>query len=131
MLREIVLQSLNMSCRAIAILYLGYGVLGVCAICSVTQSCLVLCNTLNGSPTGSSVHVIFLGKSTGVACHFLLKVIFLNQGSNLYLLCLLHCRQILYHWTIGKPKVLGIFWINICSQDLCWNFERLSEDHIK
>ena len=35
----------------------------------------------------------FLGKSTGVGCHFLLQGIFPNQGSNPGLL---HCRQTLY-----------------------------------
>ena len=32
----------------------------------------------------------FAGKNTGVDCHFLLKGIFLTQGSNPHLLCLLH-----------------------------------------
>ena len=32
-----------------------------------------------------------------VGCHFLLQGIFPTQGSNLHLLCLLHCRRILYH----------------------------------
>ena len=41
-------------------------------------------------PWGSS------GKSTGVGCHFLLQGIFPTQESNLHLLCLLHCRQMLY-----------------------------------
>ena len=36
----------------------------------------------------------FLGKSTGVGCHFLLQGIFPTQGSNPGLL---HCRQTLYH----------------------------------
>ena len=36
----------------------------------------------------------FSGKNTGVGCHFLLQEIFPTQGLNL---CLLHCRQILYH----------------------------------
>ena len=35
----------------------------------------------------------FLGKSTGVGCHFLLQGIFLTQGSNP---SLPHCRQTLY-----------------------------------
>ena len=35
----------------------------------------------------------FLGKSTGVGCHFLLQGIFPTQGLNLGLL---HCRQIVY-----------------------------------
>ena len=38
-----------------------------------------------------------LGKNIGVGCHALLQGIFLIQGSNLCLLHLLHCRQILYH----------------------------------
>ena len=32
----------------------------------------------------------FPGKNTGVSCHALLQGIFLAQGSNPYLLCLLH-----------------------------------------
>ena len=39
------------------------------------------------------------GKSTGVGCHAPLQGIFLTQGSNPCLVCLLHCRQILYHCT--------------------------------
>ena len=39
----------------------------------------------------------FLGKNAGVSCHFLLQGILPTQGSNPHLLCLLHCRQILYH----------------------------------
>ena len=36
----------------------------------------------------------FLGKNSGVGCHFVLQGIFPTQGSNLGLP---HCRQILYH----------------------------------
>ena len=36
----------------------------------------------------------FPGKNTGVGCHFLLQGVFLTQGSNLHLLCLLH-------WQVG------------------------------
>ena len=44
----------------------------------------------------------FLGKNTGVSCHFLFQGIFLTQELNL---SLLHCRQILYHWaTWEAPK---------------------------
>ena len=51
----------------------------------------------------------FPGKNTEVACHVLLQGIFLTQGSNLSLPCLLHCRQILYllnHWC-NLPYVEG------------------------
>ena len=63
--------------------------------CLVTHSCPSLCNPLNCSPPGSSVHGIFSGVNTGVGCRFLLQGIFQTQGSNLQLLCLLHCRWIL------------------------------------
>ena len=58
-------------------------------VCVWDQSCLTLCD-----PHGN-----FPGKNTGVGCHFLLQGIFLTQGSNLSLLCLLHCRRILYQFT--------------------------------
>ena len=48
------------------------------------------CNPMDCSPPGSSVHGIFLDRNTGEGCHFLLQGIFLTQGFNLHLLCLLH-----------------------------------------
>ena len=46
------------------------------------------------------------GKNTGVGCHFLLQGIFRTQGSNMRLLRLLHCRQVLYRLSHqGSPKV--------------------------
>ena len=56
----------------------------------VTQSCPALCNPMDCSPPGSSVH----GDSPGKNSHALLQGIFLTQGLNLGLP---HCRQILYH----------------------------------
>ena len=44
----------------------------------------------------------FPGKHTGVGSHFLLQGAFPTQGLNPCLLCLLHCRQILYHWAIWE-----------------------------
>ena len=38
----------------------------------------------------------FFSKNTGVGCHFL-QEIFPSQGSNPHLLCLVHCRRIVYH----------------------------------
>ena len=37
-------------------------------------------------------------KNTGVGCQGKIQAIFLIQKLNLHLLCLLHCRWILYHW---------------------------------
>ena len=60
---------------------------------SVTQSCPTLCDPMNCSPPGTSVHGDSPGKNTGMGCHALLQRIFLTQGLNPGLP---HCRQILY-----------------------------------
>ena len=53
----------------------------------VAQSCPTLCNPMDGSPPGSSVHIIpSQGKNTGMGSHSLLQGIFLTQASNLGLL---------------------------------------------
>ena len=62
-------------------------------LCSVHQSCPALCNFMNCSPSGSSVHGDLPGKNTGVGCHALLQGIFPTQGLNPDLT---HCRWILY-----------------------------------
>ena len=51
------------------------------------------------SPPGSSVHGGSPGKNTGVSCCAFLQGIFPTQGLNL---CLLHCRQIFYHWATSE-----------------------------
>ena len=58
----------------------------------VAQSCLTLCDPMNCSPLGSSVHGDSPGKNTGVGCHALFQGIFPTDGLNLGLL---HCRWIL------------------------------------
>ena len=76
-------------------------------VCLCAQSCLTLCDPMDGSQPGSSVRGIFqarilaqvcpwnsLGKNTGVVCHFILQGIPLTQESNPGLL---HCKQIPYH----------------------------------
>ena len=63
-------------------------------VCSVTQSCLTLCNPMDCSLLGSSVHGISQGRIPELGCHFLLQEIFPTQGLNLGLP---HCRQLLYH----------------------------------
>ena len=50
---------------------------------SRVQLCPTLCNTMDYSPPGSSVHEDFPGKNTGVVYHFLLQEIFPTQGSSL------------------------------------------------
>ena len=53
-----------------------------------------LCDTMDCSPTGSSVLGDSPGKNTGVGCHALLQGIFPTQASNPGLL---HCRRIPYY----------------------------------
>ena len=48
-------------------------------IVSVAQWCLTLCDPMDYSTPGSSVHGISPGKNTGVSCHFLLQGIFLRD----------------------------------------------------
>ena len=48
------------------------------------------------------------GKNIGVGCHFLLQGVFLTQKSSLYLLCLLHCRRILYPLSHMETPVIGV-----------------------
>ena len=52
----------------------------------------LLFDLMDYSPSYSSVHGIFLGKNSGVGCHFLLHGIFLAQGLNSYLL----------HWQVDS-----------------------------
>ena len=49
--------------------------------CLVAQSCPTLCNPMDCSPPGSSVHGIFPGRNMGVGCHFLFQGIFLAHIS--------------------------------------------------
>ena len=70
----------------------------------VAQSCLTLCDLMDCSPPGSSVHGDSPGKNTGVGCHFLLRGIFPTQGPNLGFL---HCKWILYCLSHqGSPGVI-------------------------
>ena len=48
----------------------------------VAESHPTLCDTVDCSVPGSSVHGIFPSKCIGVSCHFLLQGIFLTQGLN-------------------------------------------------
>ena len=92
---------------------------GICmATClsaaQVLQSCPTLCGPVDCSPPGSSVHRILQGRilewvampsSRGSSC-------FLTQGSNLCLLCLLHCRQILYSWATREAPYMTMYHYN-------------------
>ena len=66
---------------------------------------LTLCDPMDCSPPGSSVHGDSLGKNTRVSCHDLHQGIILTQELNPGLL---HCRQILYHLSHqGSPRIIN------------------------
>ena len=65
-----------------------------CVQCLVTHWCRTLCDSMDCSPRGSSVHRDSPGKNTAVGCHALLQGIFPIRGSNPGLP---HYRWILYH----------------------------------
>ena len=75
-----------------------------CQMCLVAYSCLTLCDPMDYSLPGSSVHENSPGKNTGMGCHAFLQGIFPTQGSNPGLP---HCRQILHHLSHqGSPRIL-------------------------
>ena len=53
----------------------------VCMCAKLLQSCLTLCDPMDCSPTGSSVHGIFQAR-TWSRLHFILQAIFQTLGSN-------------------------------------------------
>ena len=68
------------------------------------QSCLTVLWSHGLQPARLFYPWDFPGKNTGVGCHFLLQEIFLTQGLNPSLLCLLHWQEgflALHH--LGSP----------------------------
>ena len=84
-------------------------------LCYIAQSCLTLCNPMDSSPPGSSVHGILRARTLEWFSHALLQEIFPTQGSNPGLP---HCRQILYHLSHqGSPRY-SFFLYNF--NNFCW-----------
>ena len=66
--------------------------------CACTQSHLIICDPLDCSPPGSTVHGISSGKNTRISCNFFFQGTFPTQGSNLNLL----------HWQVDSlPLSIG------------------------
>ena len=63
----------------------------LCVHAKSPQLCLTLCNPMDCSLPGSSVHGLVQARITRVGCHFLLPEIFLTQRLNPHLL----------HWQLG------------------------------
>ena len=82
-------------------------VLSLEKVCLVTQSCLTLCDSMDCSPPGSSVHGGSPGKNTGLGCCALLQGIFPTQGSTPGLP---HRRQIVYVWATREAQEYWMGW---------------------
>ena len=82
----------NLVCVCVCVCW-GWGVV------KSLQSCPTLCDPMDCSPPGSSVHGDSPGKSTGVECHALLQGIFPTRGLNPHLLCL-------PHWQVGSLPLM-------------------------
>ena len=67
----------------------------VCVCAKSLQLYPTLCNPMGWGPPGPSAHRNSPGKNTGVGCHALVQRIFLTQGLNPHLSCLLH-------WQVGS-----------------------------
>ena len=102
----------------------------MCCVYLVTQSCPTLCDPMDCSPPGSSVHGDSLGKTTGMDFHALLHGIFPIQGLNPGFL---HYRWILDHLShqgspsnvillpnCRKEKVHKLFNIEIKTDLMIW-----------
>ena len=72
-----------------------------------TQLCLTLSDLMDCSLPGSSVHGISQARILQWVFHFLLQGIFLTQGLNLPLLCLLHWQVDLPLSNPGNPLYWG------------------------
>ena len=101
---ELPLQGARVPSLVRKVLHAAWFVLCCAVLCLVPQSCRTLCDPMDCSPLGSSVHGDSPGKNTRVSCNALLQGIFPTQGSNPGLQ---HCRQILYHLRHqGSPRIL-------------------------
>ena len=91
---------------------IGFG----CKKSEVTQLCLTLCDSMDCSLPGSSVHGILQARTLG--CHALLQGIFPTQGWNWHLWGLLHW-QVLPLASPGKPLndymvISNSLYLNLC-----------------
>ena len=75
----------------------------MCVHAKSLQPCSTLCNLMDQSLPGFSVHGDFSGKNTGVGCHILLQGIYWTQGWK-------PVTQIIYHYHhLESPKNLYKF----------------------
>ena len=83
---------------------MSFKVRQLCVCTKLLQSCPTLCDPMDCSLAGSSVHGDFPGKNIGVGLYALLQGIFPTQGWNPGLP---HCKWIFYCLSHqGSPRIL-------------------------
>ena len=100
----------------------------LCVLWLVAQPGLTLCDPMDCSPPGSSVHGDSPGKITEVGCHALLQGIFPIKGSNPGLS---DCRWILYQLSYQAfgSSIMFLYKMKV-SYDRIWNHPSFFEDTI-
>ena len=93
-------------------------------VCLVVQACPTLCDPMDCSLPGSSVHGDSPGKNTEVSSHSFLQGIFPTQRSNLGLL---HCRQFfpgngfpLHYSCLENSMDRGAWWAMVHGVSKSW-----------
>ena len=76
----------------------------MCTCAQSFQSCPTLCDPVDCSLPGSSIHGILQDRILKWVAMISSRGSFLAQGSNLHLLCLLNWQTVLYRWRhLGSP----------------------------
>ena len=96
------------------------------ASCLITKLCPTLCNHVDCSPPGSSVHGIFQAKIAQWVAISFSRGSSLTQGLNLPLP---HCRPILYHWATREAPS-GSKNIEQFKSGLCYFSERFRDPQV-
>ena len=92
--------------------------------CLVAKSCPALCNPIDCSLPGSSVHGIFqTSKLEKVAISFSRGSLWPRDQTHISCMSLLHCRRILYHWPTREAFCIYYTQAN--------NLQKIIEKHIK
>ena len=80
------------------------------AVCTLSPSVVSdSCDPMDCSPPGSSVHGILLARKRDCRLPFPSLANLPTQGTDLRLL---HGRQVLYHWALGRPNRQYFFLLN-------------------
>ena len=101
-------------------------------MCLCAQPCPTLCNPVDSSPPGASVHWIFQARTTGVSFHFRLQEIFPAKGSNPRFLCLLHWqmdslpqsylenKKAMFYFNSNLSLSLSGIWLVLLTMNFSW-----------